>query len=90
MAKATTSMRASVRRESGGGIVSVAHTPAFEGRAQVVSSEDGTDTLAPNSREVDLDYDVDLDQGDHYVYFRLIQADGNPAWISPFFVTIES
>ncbi|MEX1095246.1 MAG: DUF3604 domain-containing protein [Planctomycetales bacterium] len=39
-------------------------------------------TLSPNSREVRLSESLDLKRG-QYVYFHLVQEDGNEAWTSP-------
>lgn len=41
--------------------------------------------FSPNAREVELKVPLAV-AGDHYVYFHLLQADGNEAWSSPFFL----
>lgn len=44
------------------------------------------ETLSPNKQEVRFERQVDLTAGG-YVYFHLVQADGNEAWSSPLWLT---
>ena len=46
------------------------------------------ETFTPGLEKVELSHQLDL-TGQHYVYFHLVQEDGNEAWSSPIWVTRE-
>ena len=45
------------------------------------------ETISPNVQDVKLRLDLDL-TGRHYVYFHLVQSDGNEAWSSPLWLDV--
>ena len=43
------------------------------------------ETISPNRRDIKLQFKPNLDSG-QYVYFHLVQSDGNQAWSSPLWI----
>jgi len=55
---------------------------------QVLVDGERVQSFQPNAQEIELEESVELPPGNHSVYVRLEQKDGNLAWASPFFVEV--
>ncbi|NWG14487.1 MAG: DUF3604 domain-containing protein [Acidobacteria bacterium] len=63
-------------------------TAAFE-KLEIILDGKVRESLPQNSRDISVRYRIgSLPAGNHFVYVRLTQQDGNRAWASPFFLQI--